>query len=393
MLLSLAFLFLTGLLLGRLFEWIHLPRLIGMLLAGILLGPYVGNLLDSKLLDISTELRQIALILILTRAGLALDFDDLRQVGRPAILMCFVPACFEILGMIVLAPRLLSMTVLEAAILGTVIAAVSPAVIVPRMLHLMEYGYGTKQGIPQMIMAGASVDDVFVIVLFTVCTGLAMGGTVSAVHLFAIPTSITFGLLAGLLAGLSLAVFFHKVPLKNTTKVILLMSVSFLFVTLGDALKGAIGFSGLLAVMAMGATLKHREQNFAKQLAGQFSELWAAAELLLFGLVGASVDLSYAIRAGLPAVFLILGALLFRVFGVQCCLLKTPFNKRERLFSCFAYLPKATVQAAIGSLPLAMGLPCGTLVLTVAVLSILLTAPLGAVLVDTTYQKLLTHET
>lgn len=389
MLLSLALVFLFGMALGVIFQKMRLPSLLGMLLTGILLGPYALNLLDPAIQGISADLRQIALIIILTRAGLNLNIKDLKRVGRPAVLLCFVPACFEILGMLLFAPVLLGITRLEAAVMGTVIAAVSPAVIVPKMLKLMEYGYGKSKSIPQMIMAGASVDDVFVIVLFTAFTGLAEGGDITPVRLLTIPTSIMFGLIGGVITGLFLALLFSKAHIRDSGKVVIILSVSFLLVTAEHSLTGIIGFSGLLAVMAMGATLQQKKYEVSKRLSGKFSKLWVCAEILLFVLVGATVNISYALKSGLIAVVLIFCVLIFRMAGVFACLIKTPLNRKERIFSALAYMPKATVQAAIGGLPLAMGLACGEIVLTVAVLSILITAPLGAALVDATYRKLL----
>lgn len=391
MLLSLALIFLCGLALGGIFRKLHLPQLLGMLLTGILLGPYVLNLLDSSILGISADLRQIALIIILTRAGLNLDLEDLKKVGRPAALLCFVPAAFEIAGMLLLAPRLLGISLLEAAVMGTVVAAVSPAVVVPGMLKLMEEGYGTKKSIPQMIMAGASVDDVFVIVLFTSFTGLAGGGGISAWDFVRIPVSILLGLAGGILCGILLAFFFRKVHMRDSVKVIIILSLSFLLVTLEHALTGIVGFSGLLAVMSMGIALQKGRKEAAVRLSAKYSKLWVAAELLLFVLVGAAVDIPYAFRAGAAAAAVILGVLVFRMLGVLICLLGTELNRKEKLFCMFAYMPKATVQAAIGSVPLAMGLECGNIVLTVAVLAILITAPAGAFLIDFTYKRLLSR--
>ncbi len=389
MLLSLALVFLCGMGLGWLFDRLKLPGLLGMLFTGILLGPYVFDLLDGSILGISAELRQIALIIILARAGLNLDFGDLKKVGRPAVLMCFVPACFEIVGMVLLAPVFLRLTRLEAAIMGTVVAAVSPAVIVPRMLKLMEEGYGREKSIPQMIMAGASVDDVFVIVLFTAFTGLKKSGSMAASSFLTIPTSIVLGLAGGILVGVLLSALFAKFHMRDSSKVVMILSVSFLLVTLEHSMTGVVGFSGLLAVMALGAALQQRRGEVAKRLSAKFSKLWVGAEILLFVLVGATVNIGYAVKAGLPAVLLIFCVLAFRMAGVFLCLVKTPLNRKERLFSAMAYMPKATVQAAIGGLPLSMGLACGDIVLTVAVLSILITAPLGAALVDRNYKRLL----
>ncbi len=389
MLTSLALIFLCGLLFGTLFSKLKLPPLLGMLLTGIVLGPYVLSLLDPSILSISADLRQLALIIILTRAGLNLDLASLKKVGRPAILMCFVPACFEIGGMLLLAPPLLHISLLEAAIMGTVVAAVSPAVIVPKMLHLMETGYGTKQSIPQLIMAGASVDDVFVIVLFTSFTGLAQGQQISAVSFLSIPVSILLGLLVGAIIGVLLALLFARFHMRDSVKVLLILSLSFLLVALENTVKSTVPFSGLLAVMSLNIAVQRKRTEVAVRLSAKFSKLWVAAELILFVLVGATVNLSYVATAGLAAVAVILGVLLFRMLGVCVCLLKTTLQKKERLFCMLAYLPKATVQAAIGSLPLSMGLACGNIVLTVAVLSILITAPLGAFLIDLTYKRLL----
>ena len=389
MLTSLSLVFLLGMLLSRAFQKIRLPGLLGMLLTGMILGPYALNMLDGSILGISADLRQIALIIILTRAGLSLDIQDLKKVGRPAVLMCFVPACFEIMGMILLAPRLLGISVLDAAIMGAVVGAVSPAVIVPKMLNLMEKGYGVKKSIPQLILAGASVDDVFVIVLFTAFTGLAQGGTFSPASILSIPVSIGTGIAAGGLAGILLALFFQKVHIRDSAKVVILLSISFLMIELENRLKGYVPFSGLLAVMSIGIALQKKRYEAAARLSVKYSKLWVAAEVLLFVLVGATVDISYALKAGAAAVILIFGVLIFRMAGVFFCLLGTDINRKERLFCMIAYMPKATVQAAIGGVPLAMGLGCGKIVLTVAVLAILITAPLGAFGVEQTYNRLL----
>lgn len=389
MLTSLSLVFLLGMLLSRAFQKIRLPGLLGMLLTGMILGPYALNMLDGSILGISADLRQIALIIILTRAGLSLDIQDLKKVGRPAVLMCFVPACFEIMGMILLAPQLLGISVLDAAIMGAVVGAVSPAVIVPKMLNLMEKGYGVKKSIPQLILAGASVDDVFVIVLFTAFTGLAQGGTFSPASILSIPVSIGTGIAAGGLAGILLALFFQKVHIRDSAKVVILLSISFLMIELENRLKGYLPFSGLLAVMSIGIALQKKRYEAAARLSVKYSKLWVAAEVLLFVLVGATVDISYAMKAGAAAVILIFGVLIFRMAGVFFCLLGTDINRKERLFCMIAYMPKATVQAAIGGVPLAMGLGCGKIVLTVAVLAILITAPLGAFGVEQTYKRLL----
>ncbi|MDD3359781.1 MAG: cation:proton antiporter [Parabacteroides sp.] len=392
MLTSLAYIFLMGLSLGYIFNKLRLPALLGMLFTGIILGPYALNLLDPSILSISADLRQLALVIILTRAGLALDLDDLKKVGRPALLMCFVPACFEIAGMVLLAPSLLGISVLEAALMGTVIAAVSPAVIVPKMLFLMENKIGTKKSIPQLIMAGASVDDVFVIVLFTAFTGLLSGGEVSSASFLQIPIAIVTGLAAGILLGLVLSIYFKRFHMRDSVKVLILLSISFLLVAMEKLLKGTLPVSGLLAVMGMSATLLKTYGLLAKRLSAKFNKLWVGAEILLFVLVGATVDIKYAVAAGFAAVLLIFGVMIFRLAGVYVSLLKTPLTKKERVFCMIAYMPKATVQAAIGSIPLALGLSCGKIVLTVAVLAILITAPLGAFGVDISYKKLLEQD-
>ena len=392
MLFSLTLIFLSGIILGSIFNRLKLPQLIGMLLTGIILGPFLLNLLDPKILSISADLRQIALIIILTRAGLNLDINDLKKVGRPAVLMCFVPATFEILGMIIFAPKFLGLGLLDSAILGTVIAAVSPAVVVPKMLKLMEDGYGTEEGIPQLIMAGASVDDVFVIVLFTSFIGLASNGTFSALNLIKIPTSILFGISIGFLCAILLIYLFKKTHIRDSLKVIIILNISFLLVTFEHSLTGIIGFSGLLAIMSIGTGIQAKNTILSKRLSVKYSKLWIAAEVMLFVLVGATVNIKYALGASIPAILLIITVLIFRMIGVFLCLVGTSLSYRERLFCMIAYCPKATVQAAIGSIPLSMGLPSGNIILTVAVLSILITAPLGAFAIDISYKKLLKKE-
>lgn len=389
MLTSLALIFLCGLLLGSIFQKIKLPPLLGMIITGIILGPHTLNLIDQSVLSISSDLRQIALIIILTRAGLNLDINSLKKVGRPAILMCFVPACFEIIGMVLLAPPLLGISIFDALIMGTVVAAVSPAVIVPKMLKLIETGYGKDKSIPQMIMAGASVDDVFVIVLFTSFTGLAQGESFSPISLIQVPISIILGIGLGILIGILLGFFFKKVHMRDSIKVIIILSISFLLVTLENSLKGIVPISGLIAIMSIGISLQKIRSDASKRISTKFSKLWVAAELMLFVLVGATVDIKYAFSAGIMAILLIFGVLVFRMIGILICLIKTKLNKKERLFCMIAYCPKATVQAAIGSIPLTMGLSYGNIVLTVAVLSILITAPLGAFFIELLYKKLL----
>lgn len=389
MLFSIALMLLVGMLAGWGCKKLHLPGLLGMIFTGIVLGPFALNLIDGTILSISSELRKIALIIILIRAGLSLDINDLKKVGRPAILMCFVPACFEMTGMIILAPLLLHISYIEAAVMGAVIAAVSPAVIVPKMLKLMDEGYGVNKSVPQMILAGASVDDVFVIVMFSVFTGLAQGNGVSAVSFIRIPVSIILGILIGMAAGTILAIYFKKIHIRDTVKVIILLCISFLLVTAEDRFSDIIPFASLIAVMCIGIALQRNRKEAAVRLSVKFNKLWVCAEVILFVLVGATVNISYAISAGISAVMLIFGVLLFRMAGVFVCMIKTKLNMRERLFCVIAYMPKATVQAAIGGVPLSMGLACGNIVLTVAVLAIIITAPLGAFLIDLTYKRFL----
>ncbi|MDO5726139.1 MAG: cation:proton antiporter [Tissierellia bacterium] len=382
MLFSLALLFLIGMLFGKIFEKLKLPKLVGMLITGIILGPYLLNLLDEKILAISPELRRIALIIILLRAGLNLDIKDLKKAGRPAALLCFLPASIEIIGMMIFAPKIFGVSIIEAAIMGAVVAAVSPAVVVPRMLNLMDRNIGKEKAIPQMIMAGASVDDIFVIVLFTAFLGMEKGGTFEASKLIEIPSSIIVGIIVGIIIGYLLSISFKKYHLRDTGKVIILLSIAFILVTIEDSITGNIGFSGLLAIMAIGATMKIKLTIASERLSLKFSKLWYGAEILLFVLVGAEVNIGYALKAGTKAILLIFIVMCFRMLGVFLSVFKTKLNNREKLFTAFAYMPKATVQAAIGGIPLAMGLACGDMVLTVAVLAILITAPLGAFLID-----------
>lgn len=389
MLFSLALILIIGFTLSGLLNRLKVPGLIGMIITGMLLGPYVLNLISPNILTISKDLREIALIVILMRAGLSIDIKDLRRVGRPAILMCFVPATFELLATTLLAPILLGVTYLEAAIMGTVLAAVSPAVIVPRMIHLMESGHGRNKSIPQLIMAGASVDDIYVIVLFTSFMGMYQGEGFSASTLLTVPLSIISGLILGAFTGVILVKVFKRLHMRDTIKVLILLSASFLFVSLESFLKPYVPISGLLAVMALGATILKSYEILAKRLMGKFSKIWVGAELLLFVLVGAAVDISYIGNAGLNAVILIVCALIFRSIGVHVSLLKTSLNFNERLFCTLAYLPKATVQAAVGAIPLTAGVAAGHTILTVAVLAILISAPLGAIGIDRLYTKLL----
>ena len=389
MLTSIALILLLGLLLGWIFSKLKLPSLLGMIILGIILGPHALDLIDESILMISGDLRQIALVIILTRAGLSLDLSDLKKVGRPAVLMCFVPACAEILGTVLFAPVLLKVSFLEAGIIGSVIAAVSPAVIVPRMIRMIDEGYGTNKSIPQLILAGASVDDVFVIVIFTALTTLASTGTISAGSFTQIPISIALGILLGFAVGAVLVLFFQRYHMRDSVKIMIILSISFLLLEVQNRLEGTIPVSGLLAIMSMGIIIKQKYDVLASRLSIKYNKLWLGAEIFLFVLVGAVVDLKYVVSAGVASILLIVGALLFRMLGVAFSLIRTDLLKKERLFCMLAYTPKATVQAAIGAIPLSMGLDCGNTVLTVAVLAILITAPFGAVCVDNLYKRLL----
>lgn len=390
MLLSIALILLVGMSMGWICRKIKLPGLLGMLITGIVLGPYVLNMLDIKLLGISADLRKIALIIILTRAGLGLDLTSLKKIGRPAVLMCFVPATFELAGMLLLAPRLMGMRLLEAAVMGAVLAAVSPAVVVPRMVKLMEEGYGVKEGIPQLILAGASVDDVYVIVLFSTFSGMMQGEGASVIRFVNIPVSIILGMIIGLTIGVLLAFYFQKVHIRDTAKVLIILGISFLLAAAEDSLTTPVTFSALIAIMFIGVGLQRKREAVAKRLAVKYGKLWVAAEVFLFVLVGATVNIGYLGRVGVRALLMIAGALLFRMAGVWVCLLGTGLKTGEKAFTMLAYTPKATVQAAIGGIPLALGFACGDTVLTVAVLAIVLTAPLGAFAIDLSYRKLLT---
>lgn len=390
MLLSIALILLVGMSMGWICRKIKLPGLLGMLITGIVLGPYVLNMLDMKLLGISADLRKIALIIILTRAGLGLDLTSLKKIGRPAVLMCFVPATFELAGMLLLAPRLMGMSLLEAAVMGAVLAAVSPAVVVPRMVKLMEEGYGVKEGIPQLILAGASVDDVYVIVLFSTFSGMMQGEGASVIRFVNIPVSIILGMIIGLTIGILLAFYFQKVHIRDTAKVLIILGISFLLAAAEDSLTTPVTFSALIAIMFIGVGLQRKREAVAKRLAVKYGKLWVAAEVFLFVLVGATVNIGYLGRVGMRALLMIAGALLFRMAGVWVCLLGTGLKTGEKAFTMLAYTPKATVQAAIGGIPLALGFACGDTVLTVAVLAIVLTAPLGAFAIDLSYRKLLT---
>lgn len=398
MLTSLAFIFLVGLFMAAICQRLKLPRIIGMLITGIVLGPYVLDLLDPSILSISADLRQMALIIILLKAGLSLNLADLKRVGRPAIMMSCVPASCEILAFFLFAPGILGVTRIEAAVMGAVLGAVSPAVVVPRMVQLMDSKYGTDKSIPQLILVGASCDDIFVIVLFSTFLGMAQGGHANLMDFINIPVSIVLGIALGAITGYLLSLFFetaytHNHCVRNSMKVIVVLGVSFLLMAIETWLKESISVSGLLAVVSMACVLKIKSVTFvSKRLSEKFGKLWLAAEVLLFVLVGAAVDIRYTLNAGIAAILMIFLALIFRSADVALCLVGTPLTWKERLFCMIAYLPKATVQAAIGSVPLAAGLACGKIVLSVAVMAIVTAAPVGAFGMDVLYKKLLNRD-
>lgn len=389
MLLSVALILCLGMILSTLCQKLKLPGLLGLLATGIILGPYVLDLIDSSILSISADLRKIALIIILTKAGLNLDISKLREIGKTAVFMCFVPATFELVGVVIFAPKLLGISLMEAAILGSVMAAVSPAVVVPRMVKLMEEGYGSKKGIPQLILAGASVDDVYVIVLFTTFVQMIQGEGVSVISFVNIPVSIGLGIIIGVLLGFILSKLFEKVHIRDTSKVLIILSVSFILVTIEDKLNTGITFSALIAIMLLGVAIQKFRTPVAKRLSEKYNKLWVGAEIFLFVLVGATVNVGYLKNVGFSAVVVIVCALIFRMAGVFVSLIGTNLNMKEKLFVMLAYTPKATVQAAIGGIPLSLGLACGDVILTVAVLVIVLTAPLGAFAIDFTYKRFL----
>ena len=389
MLLSLALMFLCALILSGIMQRLRLPGLLGMLITGIILSPYALNLIAPEILNISADLRQVALIIILIRAGLALDLNDLRKVSRPAILMCFIPATFEITATIVLAPLFFHITYLEAALMGVVLATASPAIIVPKMIKLIEGEYGKDKRIPQLIMVGTSVNGIYVMVLFASFMGMVAGGDFSFINLAKLPVAIVVGLLIGVLCGVAFTWLFQKISMGDPVKILAILSVSFLLVAFEAALTNYVPMSSLLAVIALGGTIIKKQALLGKIMAGKFSKIWMPAEIMLFVLIGATVNMEYVIREGFTAALLIFMLLAIRFLGVLICLLKTTLNRKERFFCCIAYMPKATVQAAIGALPLAAGVAAGNTILTVAVLAILITAPLGALGIDLLSKKCL----
>lgn len=392
MLTSIAVILISGILLGSICKWLRLPGLVGMILAGMIISPYCLNLLDKNMLMIAADIRQIALIIILTKAGLSLNLDDLKRVGRPAILMCFLPACFEIIGVVILAPLLLHISILEALLMGSVLAAVSPAVIVPRMVKIMDEGYGKTHSVPQLILAGASLDDIFVIVLFTSLMSLLQNNKFNYLSFVQVPISIVLGIMVGIIVSLCLIYVFKKIHIRDSIKVLIILSVSFLLVELQNQMTGLITISGLIAIMSIGIMIRRNYQTLAIRLSDKYNKLWVGAEIMLFVLVGATINTKYIALAGLTMLCVIIGALLFRIIGVALCLIKSPLTKNERVFCMGAYTPKATVQAAIATIPLSSGLACGQDILTIAVLAIILTAPLGSFFIERSYKGLLNKE-
>ncbi len=395
MILSFGLILIVGMIFAQIFDSLKLPRIIGMLLTGIILGPYVLNLLDTKILTISQELRTIALIVILLKAGLSLDIADLKKVGSSAFLLSFLPASFEILSYAIFVPKLLGLNLIDGLLMGAVMAAVSPAIVVPRMVKLIDEGYGKDESVPQMILAGASCDDVFVLVLFSSFLSMAMGDDFSYKSLFKVPVSILLGIGLGILLGYILYIFFERrykngSYIRNTSKVIIILSLSFLLISAEELLNDIIPISGLLAVISMASSYKIKaDKGVVDRLSDKFAKLWIFAEIILFVLVGAEVDIKYMTNIGVVGVVLIILGLLIRSIGVFISVKESNLNKKEKLFTIFAYTPKATVQAAIGSVALTNGLDSGMPILSIAVLGIIITAPLGAILIDNSYKKLL----
>lgn len=390
MLLSIALIIFSGLLFGCVMKKIRLPAIIGYLFAGFLIGPYCLGWLDISILQISGEIRQIALVIILMKAGLSLDVDDLRRIGRPAVLLCFVPATCEILSFVLFAPWLLNLSLIESALLGSVLAAVSPAIVVPRMTRMMDEGWGTGKGIPQMIVAGASADDVYVIVIFSALLSLCSGGSVTAWDFLQIPIAVISGILVGITTGLCMAFLLKKIQMSTVHEFIILLSASFLLLALEDAMKPLFSLSGLLATMSMCITIRFRDIQTAKENAQLCGKVWICAEIFLFTLVGAIVNVSYIAQAGFFMIVMLLIGLCFRLAGTWLSVSGKGLTMKDKVFCAFAETPKATVQAAIGGIPLTAGLACGNTILAFAVLAILVTAPVGAILIDSTYQKWLT---
>lgn len=388
--LSLFIIFGAGILGGFVFEKIKLPKLVWYIILGILIGPSLLNIVDDTLLSISSYLRQVALVIILTRSGLSLDINNLKKIGRPAILMCFVPACFEIVGVTIFAPLFLEISYLEALLLGSVLAAVSPAVVVPRMIKLMEEEYGKEHSVPELVMAGASCDDIFVIVLFYSFKNLVATSTFDAWGISQIPISIITGIALGIGVGFLMVLIIRYLKLNKIINVILMLGISFGMLALESVLKPYFSVSSLLAIIVMALVVNIFKKEEAKDIQKSYNGLWQGFEILLFALVGIATDVHYAFsREGAIIVGLIFIALIFRSLGVFICVLATKFTWKEKLFIIISYLPKATVQASIGAIAFSEGLACGTLVLTAAVVSILITAPLGAILMDSFYKKLL----
>ena len=387
MFLSLFLIFFVGIIGGILFEKIKIPKIIFYLLMGILFGSSLLNIIDPSLEQISDYLRQIALIIILTRSGLALDFKTLIKIGRPAILMCFLPARFEIIGITIFGPLLLNISYLEALLLGCILGAVSPAIVVPRMLTMIE----KKQGgdVPKIIMAGASCDDIYVIILFYACLNALRTSKFNFISLLQIPSSILLGILLGLIFGIGLIYLFKLLNTSSTIKVIIMLGVSFLLVWLEAYLKAYISISSLLAIIIMSIIISTRMDDL-KEIKGAYNHLWSAFEILLFVLVGTRVKLNLVFSIeGLSILLLILIGLAFRSIGVFLSLIGKKYKLKEIIFFIVSYLPKATVQASIGAIALSEGLECGQLVLAASVIAILVTAPLGAILMDLTKRKIL----
>lgn len=392
--LSLSLILLIGVVVDLVFEKINIPSLIGLLLLG--LGLNQLGLIDESILEISSDLRKIALIIILLKAGLSLDFNILKRVGRPAILMCFVPATFEIIGFAIFGPMILNLSFVESLLIGSVLGAVSPAIVIQRMTNLIDRGIGVKKGIPQMLIAGSSADDIYCIVIFTALAGMLANNDFNALSFIKIPSSIILGIGVGIALGFIFSFLFSKMHVRDSVKLTLLIGVSFLLVFIEDLLNNSvISISSYLAVIAMGLVIFSKKQVVANRLTSKCNKIWIVAEIFLFVLVGASMKIDALANAGLSIAATIIIALLFRMLGTLFCLIKTNLNLKERLFVMLSEIPKATVQAAIGGSLIGMvgiNQDYANLVLTVSVLAIIISAPVGALAMDLSYKRLLTND-
>ena len=387
---SLAIIIVLGLLSNKLFEKMKLPGLLGMIIVGALIGPFGFNLLSDEILKSSEDFRKIALIVILLRAGLGIKRQDLKSIGKPAIKLSFIPGVLEGFTIIFISMKLFNFTFIQGGILGFIIAAVSPAVIVPAMLSLMDKGIGEEKNIPTLILAAASIDDVFAITIFSTFMGIYGGSKINiGIKLFTIPLSIILGIVIGSLIGLLLVGVFKRYHIRDTKKMLYILASAILLTTFETLIKSKIEIAGLLGVMAIGFIILEKMPRVGKDMSLKFNKLWVFAEILLFVLVGAGVNIALALDAGIKGILLIIIGLMARSIGVSLSLIGSDLNTKEKLFCILAYIPKATVQAAIGGIPLAMGVESGDLILSLAVLSIIITAPIGAIAIKVSGPRLL----